>query len=81
MLFLEFLRGSEEMLVKDLDKLKFIDIKETETGFDIYSFGHYALSTSKDDFAIMEIDLDFMNDLLSIVYTDGYTDAMNSELY
>lgn len=69
------------MLVKDLDKLKFIDIKETETGFDIYSFGHYALSTSKDDFAIMEIDLEFMNNLLSIVYTDGYTDAMNSELY
>ena len=31
------------MLVKDLDKLKFIEIKETETGFDIYSFGHYAL--------------------------------------
>ena len=69
------------MLVKDLDKLKFIEIKETETGFDIYSFGHYALSTSKNDFSIMEIDLDFMNDLLSIVYTDGYTDAMNSELY
>lgn len=69
------------MLVKDLDKLKFIEIKETETGFDIYSFGHYALSTSKDDFEVMEIDLNFMRDLLSIVYTDGYTDAMNSELY
>ena len=69
------------MLVKDLDKLRFIDIKETETGFDIYSFSHYALSFSKDDFEEIEIDLDFMNDLLSIVYTDGYTDAMNSELY
>ena len=69
------------MLVKDLCELKFIDIKETETGFDIYSFGHYALSTNKDDFTTMEINLEFMNDLLSIVYTDGYTDAMHSELY
>ena len=69
------------MLVKDLDKLKFIDIKETETGFDIYSFDHYALSTSKDDFTAMEIDLEFMSDLLSTVYTDGYTDAMHSDLY
>lgn len=69
------------MLVKDLGELKFIDILESEHCFDICSFDHYALSISKDEFSTMEIDLDFMNDLLSIVYTDGYTDAMNSELY
>lgn len=69
------------MLVKDLEKLKFIDILESEHCFDICSFDHYALSISKDEFATKEIDLDFMNDLLSIVYTDGYIDAMDSELY
>lgn len=69
------------MLVRDLEKLKFIDILESKHCFDICSFDHYALSIDKDEFATKEIDLDFMNDLLSIVYTDGYTDAMNSELY
>ena len=69
------------MLVRDLEKLKFIDILESEHYFDIHSFDHYALSISKDEFSTKEIDLDFMNDLLSIAYTDGYTDAMNSELY
>ena len=67
------------MLVKDLEELRFVDIKEI--GFNIYAFDNYICSFSKDDFATKEIDLEFMNTLLSQTYTDGYNDALASDLY
>ena len=69
------------MLVKDLEELRFVDIKESEIGFNIYAFDNYICSFSKDDFATKEIDLEFMNTLLSQTYTDGYNDALASDLY
>lgn len=69
------------MLVKDLEELRFVDIKESEISFNIYAFDNYICSFSKDDFTTKEIDLDFMNTLLSQTYTDGYNDALASDLY
>lgn len=69
------------MLVKDLEELKFVDIRESKISFSVYSFDNYICSFSKDDFATKEIDLEFMNTLLSQVYTDGYTDSLASDLY
>ena len=69
------------MLVKDLEELRFVDIKESEIGFNVYCFDKYICSFNKDDFAAKEIDLDLMNTLLSQTYTDGYNDALASDLY
>lgn len=79
-LFYNFER-KEEMLVKDLEELRFVDIRESKIGFSVYSFDNYICSFSKDDFTTKEIDLDFMNTLLSQTYTDGYNDALASDLY